>query len=80
MVSTGGCCGCDVWGHVLFPRATKKFWSRDATDVEAAACVQMAMVDSLTEVSGMSTIMTTPQRRWAYTCAAVMSAAGFMTW
>jgi hypothetical protein len=63
----------------------RKFWSRDATDLEAAACVQVAMVDSLKEVTsttgGMpTTTTTTAPRRWAYTCASVLAAAGFMTY
>ena len=57
----------------------RKFWSRDATDPEVTACVQVAMVDSLKEASGMTSINTTSPRRWAYTCASVMAAAGFMT-
>jgi hypothetical protein len=55
----------------------RTFWSRDATDDETAACVQVAMVDTLKE--GTNTNVA-PARRWAYTCAAVLSAAGFMTY
>jgi hypothetical protein len=55
----------------------RTFWSRDATDDEAAACVQVATVDTLKE--GTNTNVA-PARRWAYTCAAVLSAAGFMTY
>jgi hypothetical protein len=53
----------------------RKAWSRDATQPELDACVQVAMVDSVKEGANA----TTAPRRWAYTCASVMSAAGFMT-
>lgn len=59
---------CGAWA--------RKFWSRDATQGEIDACVKVAMEDTLRE--GMAN--TTPNRRWAYTCASVLSAAGFMTY
>jgi len=47
-------------------------WQREATDVEAAACVEYA------------TTKTNPaddtRVRWAYTCAAVLSASGFLAY
>jgi hypothetical protein len=55
----------------------RTFWSRAASDDEAAACVQVAMVDTLKE-GGNTNVA--PARRWAYTCAAVLSAAGFITY
>ena len=55
---------CGTWA--------RKFWSRDATQPEIAACVKVAMVDTMTETNAM--------RRWAYTCASVMTAAGFTTY
>jgi hypothetical protein len=55
----------------------RKFWSRDATQTEIDACVQVAMVDTTRE--GMNT-NPAANRRWAYTCASVLSAAGFMTY
>ena len=51
---------------------SQKFWSRTATQPEIDACVKVAMVDTMTE--------TTAVRRWAYTCASVMTAAGFTTY
>jgi len=54
----------------------RKFWSRNATADEIAACVQIATVDTVNEGS----TPTTPQRRWAYTCASVLASAGFLTY
>lgn len=50
----------------------RKFWSRAPTADEVNACTQAALVDSAPEG--------TPRRRWAYTCAAVLSSAGFLTY
>lgn len=50
----------------------RRFWSRTATPEESAACVQMATVESAKE--------TDPRRRWAYACASVLTAAGFLTY
>ncbi len=50
----------------------RKFWSRDATPDEVTACVTAATSDTSSE--------TNPRRKWAYTCASVLSAAGFLTY
>lgn len=50
----------------------RKFWSRTPSQVEVDACVKVAMQDTTTE--------TNARRRWAYTCASVMTAAGFTTY
>ena len=50
----------------------RKFWSRTASQAEVDACVKVAMQDTTTE--------TNVRRRWAYTCASVMTAAGFTTY
>jgi hypothetical protein len=50
----------------------RSFWSRTANPDEIKACVQVATVDSTKE--------TDVRRRWAYTCASVLSAAGFLTY
>jgi hypothetical protein len=55
---------CGTWA--------RNFWSRTATQPEVDACVKVAMVDTAKE--------TDPKRRWAYTCASVMTAAGFTTY
>ena len=47
----------------------RRFWSRAATDEEVGACVAVAMTSSAAEPE--------PRRRWAYTCASVLGAAGF---
>jgi len=60
---------CSAWA--------RKFWSRDATQAEVDACVQVAMVDTTKE--GMNT-NPPAARRWGYACASVLSAAGFMTY
>lgn len=49
----------------------RKYWSRAADEAEIAACVQMATTDSAAEPDA--------RRRWAYTCATVLTSAGFMT-
>lgn len=54
----------------------RKFWSKDVVPGEVDACVKVAMVDTVKEGSAD----TTTRRRWAYTCASVLSAAGFMTY
>jgi hypothetical protein len=51
---------------------TRKFWSRNATPDEIASCVNVATVDAAKE--------TDAKRKWAYTCAAVMTSAGFVTY
>ena len=51
---------------------TRKFWSRTATSDEIATCTTVATADTTAE--------TDPRRRWAYTCAAVLSAADFLTY
>lgn len=48
------------------------FWSRTATQEEIDACVKVATVDTAKE--------TDPRRRWAYACASVLTAAGFLTY
>jgi hypothetical protein len=50
----------------------RKFWSRNATPDEIAACVNVATVDASKEADA--------KRKWAYTCAAVMTSAGFVTY
>lgn len=50
----------------------RKFWSRAATDDEVNACAQVALTDSSSEPD--------PKRRWAYTCASLLSASGFLTY
>lgn len=55
----------------------RKFWSRDPVQAEVDACVQVAMVDTTREGMNMNP---SANRRWAYACASVLSAAGFMTY
>lgn len=50
----------------------RKFWSRNATDEEVKACTDVALTDSASEPNA--------QRRWAYTCASLLSASGFLTY
>jgi hypothetical protein len=50
----------------------RKFWSRAPTKEEVDACKQVALTDSTSEPS--------PRRRWAYTCATLLSSAGFLTY
>ena len=55
---------CGTWA--------RKFWSRTATQSELDTCVQVAMVDTSSE--------TNARRRWAYTCAALLTSTGFLTY
>jgi hypothetical protein len=48
------------------------FWNRSPNPTEIASCVTTAMNGTATE--------TDPRRRWAYTCASVLSAAGFLAY
>lgn len=50
----------------------RKFWSRTPSPDQIAACADVAVVGSAAEAN--------PRRRWAYACASVLSAAGFMTY
>jgi hypothetical protein len=54
--------------HTFVQRA----WSRDATAEETAACVTYAIDKTAT--------VATPRARWAYTCASVLTASGFLTY
>ncbi len=67
---------------------TRKFWSRVATQAELDACVRMATQDSAKEmVESLDNPLgavgtqydTSAQRRWAYTCATVLTSSGFMS-
>ncbi len=55
---------CTTWA--------KAFWTRDPLQAEVDSCVKVAMTDTAAE--------TDPHRRWAYTCAAVLSSADFLTY
>lgn len=50
----------------------RAFWSRTPSPAQIAACSDVALVGAAAE--------TNPRRRWAYACASVLSAAGFMTY
>ena len=67
---------CTAW--------TRKFWSRDATPDEVQACVDVAVTDSVSETisdnGNLTTSTTTAPRRWAYACATVLSATGFLAY
>ncbi|MGQ0503911.1 MAG: hypothetical protein ACT4TC_01175 [Myxococcaceae bacterium] len=49
-----------------------KFWSRSASSAEITTCVKATVADTTTEPDA--------RRRWAYGCAAVLSAAGFLSY
>jgi len=50
----------------------RAFWHRDASDAEVSACVTYA-VDQTNPADP-------PAKRWAYSCAAVLSASGFLAY
>ena len=58
------------------------FWSRTPTPAEIQPCVDVAIRDSITEVApgGTTTLPTEVRRRWAYACAAVLTAPGFLVY
>lgn len=49
----------------------RSFWNREATDEQASACASYALATDANEG---------PRRRWALSCASVLSAAGFLTY
>lgn len=74
---TGGTAGYDQAptpssADAICRARAKAAWGRDATDVEAAACVDFAVATT--------TATDPPAKRWAYTCAAVLTAADFLTY
>ncbi|WP_394833559.1 hypothetical protein LVJ94_44335 [Pendulispora rubella] len=63
---------CQAWA--------RKFWSRAAGPDEVQACVEVAVTSSLQETYNAKTTNTPPRRRWAYACASVLSATGFLAY
>jgi hypothetical protein len=49
-----------------------RFWDRRPTDAEVAPCVRLATDATSAEAD--------PRARWAYACAAVLTAAGFLSY
>jgi len=60
----------------------RKAWSRTPTTTEVDKCVNFAVNATRTELTGSPAMATptAPARRWAYTCASVLTAAGFITY
>jgi hypothetical protein len=58
----------------------RKFWSQTPIPAEIQACVGVAVNDSTMEQQpgGQPAKATDPRRRWAYTCASVLTAPGFV--
>jgi hypothetical protein len=50
----------------------RKFWSRTPASGDIQACVDVAVTGTASE--------TNARRRWAYACASVLTAAGFLTY
>lgn len=50
----------------------RKFWSKTPSPQEIQACADVAVTGSASEAQ--------PRRRWAYACASVMTASGFLTY
>jgi hypothetical protein len=50
----------------------RRAWDREATDDEASTCATFAV--------NQTDPADAPRRRWAYTCAAVLSASGFLAY
>jgi hypothetical protein len=62
----------DVTAAAQCATLARKFWSRTATPEEITACTTVATVDTAGE--------TDVRRRWAYTCAPLLSAAPFLAY
>ncbi len=59
----------------------RKVWSRTPNPDEIQACVDVAVVDTVEETkAGAGKIKTDPRRRWAYTCAMVLTSPNFLTY
>lgn len=63
----------------------RKFWSRDATPDQVDACAAVAVESTLETYGGSlaepeQSRRLTPKRQWAYACASVLSATGFLTY
>ncbi|CAN5718820.1 hypothetical protein BH11MYX4_BH11MYX4_29120 [soil metagenome] len=61
----------------------RRFWSRTGTPDSIDTCVAVA-TETTSETYGRPSVdettrATTPQRRWAYACASVLTATGFLT-
>lgn len=61
----------------------RRFWSRSGTPDQIDACVSVA-TETTSETYGRPSVdettrETTPNRRWAYACASVLTATGFLT-
>ena len=64
---------CSTWA--------RKGWSRTPSPDEINACARIAVTDSLEEtLQGGVKRQTTAPRRWAYACAGVLTAAGFLSY
>jgi hypothetical protein len=50
----------------------RAFWSKTPTPAEIQACADVAVTGAASEPA--------PRRKWAYACASVLTAAGFMTY
>ncbi len=61
----------------------RTFWSRDASAEEIQACVDVALSSTsemIPDDGVLTTRTTTPERRWAYTCATLLTATGFLVY
>ena len=61
----------DAGADTLCRDYARRAWHREATDDEVNACVAYAV--------NQTTATDPPAKRWAYTCAAVLSTTGFLT-
>ncbi|HUS67542.1 MAG TPA: hypothetical protein VMZ28_23555 [Kofleriaceae bacterium] len=50
----------------------RRFWDRNAEEDELTGCIDYAVSGTTSEAD--------PRRRWAYTCASVLTAAGFVSY
>jgi len=61
----------------------RKFWSRDGSPEEIQGCVDVALgspKETVADNGNLQTRDTTPERRWAYACASVLTATGFLSY
>lgn len=66
---------CEAWAHT--------FWNRRPSPDEVDACVAVALgsvEETIPDNGELKTLETSPQRRWAYACATLLTTTGFLSY
>ena len=69
----------DASARALCAEWTRRAFRRAGSPDEIAACAKVA-IGTTTETYAGASRPVTPERRWAYACASVLSATGFLTY